>query len=70
MQTNLIRLTLLAALTGGLAACDGSDNGQANGIAALGAGFQAAFAQARNDTPVDVDAITLLLTPTREPFEP
>jgi len=70
MQKNLIRVALLAALAAGLTACDGSNAGQATGIASLGAGFQAAFAQARNDVPVDVDVIALLLTPTREPFEP
>lgn len=49
-----------------LVACDPSPTS----IGGLGGDFTKAFAQDRNATPLDPSDLTLVLTPTKEPFNP
>ena len=52
-----------------LVACDSATGGKM-GIASLGSDFVRAFNQNPNDTPIPLDDVTLVLTPTVEPFNP
>lgn len=54
-----------------LAACDNASGGQiSRGITSLGSDFVRAFNQKPNDTPIPLDDVTLIQTPTIEPFNP
>lgn len=64
-------IALSAGLLLALAACDSSTILAAlSGINSLGQGFVSAFNADPNSEPVDPDTVTLVITPTREPFNP
>ena len=69
---NLIRnasFGLLAMVA--LVACDNATGGQVSqGITSLGSDFVRAFNQNPNDTPIPLDNVTLIQTPSIEPFNP
>ncbi|WP_299506830.1 hypothetical protein [uncultured Roseobacter sp.] len=74
MTTFSFRAGCLILVAVGLVACvDGEgasgEAGVASAVAAFGSDFQMAFNQGRNDTPINVDLVTLTLDRTAEPFE-
>lgn len=74
MRPLSFRIGCLMLLATGLVACSDSDNRSADGrltaaVARQGNDFRMAFNQGRNDTPINVDLVTLTLDRTAEPIE-
>lgn len=78
MKTISFRIGCLMLLATGLVACSDDDNPGAGAsaggrltaaVARQGNDFRMAFNQGRNDTPINVDLVTLTLDRTAEPIE-
>lgn len=70
MASKIPAALLLSALA--LAACDESGNDDApaeTAVQSFGPSFAAAFAQDRNDEPIDAQEIALVLTPYVDPVD-